>query len=542
MSSLAELENQLILKENALATNLKDQQAIREEIRVEEAFIQANGIDPATAQQELGPLNAKLVTLQQAESNIRTAITDLKTAIRALEIAAESSDTADSSSDTGGQNQFDSQENQARAATLYSQAEALFNQLQLGQVGTSQFESEIASINLELIQLGWNTWSPPVPIQPEEPPTPPVPGEIDLSGLERLLQLQGNLKDLVPDIKIANQLQALIEGSLTTNGFTEALTDVIRESPVDPEKAAEVAKAVTRAILGATVVAGSVVISAEAAGLGQLETPASVVQLLLGITGADDLARRLALVEYETGLIPGATRHWNSINQAQLPGIGDLIRFLVRETIERERFDQAMSEQGFSSEWTDAYWVAHWREISRRDVQDAFHRGVITEAERDKLLVILDFRPDARPGISKSDLEIVGSISKRLIPRVDLRRAFKLGLLDYPALVKSYRDLGYEEDSERMAFIQANTGFEAAQNAVIREAGKLFQKGVITEDDFRATYNLARETMDDFTLWLFRYTLAKQGSIAAATDEPADAEEAVEEATEINETQEPSGV
>lgn len=284
--------------------------------------------------------------------------------------------------------------------------------------------------------------------------------------------------------------------------------------------------------------AGSAVIAAEAVGLGQLETPASVLQMIFGASGLDDLARDLANIPFQTGIIRGTERHWNSINQAELPGSGDLIRFLVRETIDRDRFDQAMREQGFSQEWTDAFWVSHWREISRRDVLDAFHRGVINADERDKYLVILDFRPDARPGISKPDLEVISSIGKRLIPRVDLRRAFKLGVVDYDQLVKSYTDIGYEEDAELMAFIQSNTAFEGAQNAVIRAGGQLFKNGIIQEADFMKVHQTARSTFDDWTLWHYRYILERQLLLGKAAAEDASGEEVVEESTELNETQE----
>lgn len=435
--------------------------------------------------------------------------------------------------------EYRDEENAAAAQTLYDEAETMLLQYQRQQMTPDRFEEEISSINARLAALDWPPWKPPEPA-PEEPPAEPV-GEvsIDLDPLLALMGQQGNLQDLVFSSDLAKQLETIVLSGLETQGLTDGLPLEAAKSPVDPAKAAELAKGITLAILGGVSLAGSAVILAEAGSLGQLETPGRVLQMIFGATGADQLAAQLAMIPFQTGVMRGTERYWNSINQAELPGPGDLIRFLVRETTSRARFDQAMREQGFSQEWTDAFWVSHWREVARRDVMDGYHRGVIDEAERDKLLVILDYRPDPRPGISVSDLEIVGSIGKYLIPRVDLRRSFKLGLIDFEELVKRYEWIGYEDDAEQMAFIQSNTAFEAAQNACIREVGNRYAKGQVGRQDFLAAIRYIRGVFSDEELWLIRYEQHRLYLGGGGEPESTSPEETTQESEEIHEPEPP---
>lgn len=492
-------------------------------------------LDKGTYDQELKAIKALIKQYTEAAKKHIKAINDLAKKKKSDEDSEKSAKDSDDAQDKANEKEYSPKEVAAKAQELYSQADELLESFLLQRISSDRFETELAEINKQLKALDYLPWTLPTP-EPEPEPEPAPPGAtLDLSNLEYFMQKQGDLKDMIGNPELAAQMQSLIESSLVNQGVTDELIDSARSSPIDPEKASEAARAITLGVLGGVALAGSAVILAEAGSLGQLETPARVMQMIFGASGSDQLASKLAMIPFETGIMRGTQRHWNSVNQAELPGSGDLIKFLVRETISRETFEKAMKEQGFSPAWLDAYWVSHWREISRRDTNDAFHRGVITREERDKLLVILDFRPDARPGISKPDLEIIGSISKTLIPRVDLRRAFKLGLLDYEALTRSYLDLGYEEDAEMMSYIQANTGFEAAQNAVIREGGKLFQKGLITEADFLQVYTVARETLDDFTLWKYRYDLALTLEIGGEESDELTAEEALEEAAKDTE-------
>lgn len=97
----------------------------------------------------------------------------------------------------------------------------------------------------------------------------------------------------------------------------------------------------------------------------------------------------------------------NATFTPEIPGAGDLIRFVVREVLPPDEFYLAMSLQGFSRYWSGAYWDAHWILPPTERVRTAFLRKLIPEAEYRKFLIWYDFKPDPRPGISLTDVDIM---------------------------------------------------------------------------------------------------------------------------------------
>ena len=374
--------------------------------------------------------------------------------------------------------------NVIEAGRLNEEADALLAQYQAGVISEARFEAELNAIQARLLEISWAMWTPPVTApEPVEAP-PEAPGVVDLTPIEELLTKYGLMGDLKADPLVANQLKDLVHGSLITAGFNPELVDQVRDSPADPQKAAETATALAQALLGATIIGGSASIAAEAASLGQIEAVTSIFMFLMGITGADDLGKTLALLPYKSSLFTPAEQYYNSINRPSIPGTADLIRFLVREAIPQDRFNELMARQGYSDELSDNFWTAHWREIAENRINQAFHRGIIDREERDKYLVILDYRPDARPGFAKSDRDIIGSLSKVLIPRVDTRRAWEYGLISTAELRAQYVALGYEDDAPLMAEIQMEAALSGEKSAIARAAGRAYRDAIIQEDRF----------------------------------------------------------
>jgi len=228
---------------------------------------------------------------------------------------------------------------------------------------------------------------------------------------------------------------------------------------------------------------------AEALSLGQLDISPQAFLHTPQLDAAYRLVGELYSVMAEASLVIPLKQYYMRAFTPMIPPTEDLIRFVVREVIPPTKFYEYMPLTGFSDEIAEWYWEAHWILPPLTILYDAYHRGVISREELDKYVVLHDYKPEPRPGIAKSDQEIVRSVIKTLIPRVDLRYAWEIGRLTDEELVEWYERLGYEEDSELMADIQK-------VRAMTEEIGKVrtewiydYVEGFIEEDTLRA--NLA---------------------------------------------------
>lgn len=266
-----------------------------------------------------------------------------------------------------------------------------------------------------------------------------------------------------------------IQAFLTSVGLTPEALEAVRGSGADPAKAAQFAQSVALASVGAISILGTIGVVAEVASLGQIETVHRTIDMVLGRTGIGGLLEEMFRLPFMAALVAPARHYWNSVYTPEIPGSGDLITFLVREIITPEEFNETMALHGFSQKWADDYWEAHWRLPSIGDIIRAEHLGIITREERDTYFILHDYRSDARPGITVSDLAIYGGLTKTLLGRVDTRRAYQYGYLERPALIEMYQALGYEEDSELQADIQIRASVDGLQSAIRRETGMMYR-------------------------------------------------------------------
>lgn len=148
-----------------------------------------------------------------------------------------------------------------------------------------------------------------------------------------------------------------------------------------------------------------------------------------------------------------------------IPTFGDVIRFMVRDTENAAAVAQGELDKGFEQNfagqlkaWATAngvsedlarrYWRAHWQWISPTQGYEMIHRlrpGVVDE----KLVTTAD---DVRKVLEINDvapafLDRLIAISYSPLTRVDVRRAYEIGVLDEDDVRNAYLDLGYNESN-----------------------------------------------------------------------------------------------
>jgi len=162
---------------------------------------------------------------------------------------------------------------------------------------------------------------------------------------------------------------------------------------------------------------------------------------LRGFMNDTEVKDVLARYGYVDDYINNYIKSWEVI-----PGIRDLIEFTVKEIMKPEEFYDWAKKQGLNEYWAKNYWEAHWRMPSFEQLQRAYWRGIITEDEFKKYVVWWDYKPEPRPGISKSDLDIMAALSYDLPGKIDARWMLRWGIINKSDMVNLLRMNGLHPD------------------------------------------------------------------------------------------------
>jgi hypothetical protein len=219
-----------------------------------------------------------------------------------------------------------------------------------------------------------------------------------------------------------------------------------------------------------------------------------------------------------------------------IPGIQDLIRLAVREawndeTSRRFEYDadypQQVEEwakkQGLSPDWVRRYWRAHWELPSVSDGYEMLHRlrpgrtnVPFTKDDLELLLRTAD--------IPRFFRERLIAISYQPYTRVDVRRMYKIGILNKDEVYQTYLDLGYDAEHAKNLTeftVKYETGDTDTKQEKYRELslGVLkdgYLKGVIPENELvKRVSNLGYDA-DETRMIVDLYRLEK-----SVSDKPA---------------------
>jgi len=134
-----------------------------------------------------------------------------------------------------------------------------------------------------------------------------------------------------------------------------------------------------------------------------------------------------------------------------IPSYPDLIRMAVREAFYPDyvseyglmaelpgEYLEWTAKQGLSEDWAKKYWASHWELPSILRGYEMLHRGVIDDEQLDSLFMAQDIMPWWRDKLK--------AISYHPLTRVDVRRVYRMGIINRDQVYRTYLDLGYNEE------------------------------------------------------------------------------------------------
>jgi hypothetical protein len=184
-----------------------------------------------------------------------------------------------------------------------------------------------------------------------------------------------------------------------------------------------------------------------------------------------------------------------------IPPIQDLIRFMVRDTFDDSVVKSLKLDDEFPKKWigqapiwgkyqgvddevAKQYWMAHWQIPSSGQLYDIYHRNRVEHPpdedpfDIDKLeetLKINDNLPSLIPYLIQA--------SEHLLTRVDIRRAFRLGVIEEPEVEDNYKMRGYSDKNAATMVQYAQS--DKDEFLLGRREVKLFRDGLLSEAEFR---------------------------------------------------------
>ena len=204
------------------------------------------------------------------------------------------------------------------------------------------------------------------------------------------------------------------------------------------------------------------------------------------------------------GIIIPLRYRWNEIYTPMVPPSPDLIRMVVREAFVEEMvikapavFASNMKYHGFSVEWSDRYWTAHFVPIALRQAYENLWRGHWEKKQFMRALHISDIHPMWREDIFKVAFRPPGvrelgyGYDTNLYSREDIVRYRRWGGLD-------------PEDAEKAADSLIAYRTEAEREALRREAIADYAAGLDTQDQLRSNLSAIGGRPEIIDLWISR--------------------------------------
>lgn len=128
----------------------------------------------------------------------------------------------------------------------------------------------------------------------------------------------------------------------------------------------------------------------ETGSLGQIEAIKELEPLVVGKLGVDEIGKAATLIPFQTGIFKLAEYYYNEKHPVEIPTYSDLINMVVKEVMPLDEFKAWMRKQGFTEDWGQKIWDAHFRAPSWGELLQAYYKGAISRAQLEELKVLVD--------------------------------------------------------------------------------------------------------------------------------------------------------
>jgi len=373
----------------------------------------------------------------------------------------------------GGPDETD-RERAAQAWEIIRQIEEMWAKLLAGQVTESAFQAFLDDANRRLKALDWPEWTPPkVPPKTGEEATVKMAEGVD--EIVSILKQYGVTPPVRVSGKILSDMLAVTKQQMETSGVTDDVVLAAAESPVNRERAAELAKGIGTGALSAIAGLSAAGIAAEVASMGQIEKVADGLLKMADAAGLGYLGTILATLPYQEMVIEPARQFWRSKALAYVPPVEMLREMAVKEAFPVPGGEPQYREMEKWARWhgMDPYWTERylWAGFNRMDVDIAianYYWGYWSDEDLKRFLRIADIHPD--------DWEPILRTIWRNPSRLERRHGYIMGVYSREDLIKYFRRDGLSpEDAETAADAMIAYALEARRNAVYRAGGRIYR-------------------------------------------------------------------
>ena len=167
------------------------------------------------------------------------------------------------------------------------------------------------------------------------------------------------------------------------------------------------------------------------------------------------------------------------------PSPQDLIVWQAREVFEPKMIEKyglddeyeliekaAFYKAGMDDEQIRNYWMAHWQHPGWTVVREMLHRTDLTEEDVYEWFKLVEIPPYWREKYTK--------IMYTPYTRVDVRRMYAAGILDYDGVLEAYKELGYTEEKARnLADFAVTTTLKPERDLTRAQIEKGFEEAIL---------------------------------------------------------------